>query len=1215
MFYKHQFTYLRIIYILPILLTVFSVGAQNTEEKIEVWTKKDLLSLTDGTATGWVYKKMREDFTPATDESIRKGLAKRAKELGLVTPLNQPAFEKLDKVFANVQNQNREMGQYYEWGSSVNQKFSLGGRAIFKLATGSIPKPYETPDDPSFKDKFKTNLKNNLVSTVANGVFSKGMDYVDGSNQADLDKPMDEFLEDSAGRIESEGKNLKGMSKAQFKSKVITFWKEQAETENMSPKVKAFAEAQFRQKMDERTNENFEKIQKHTRQIQSLAKSQEQLQNSFKNHQKQYAKDKAKFAGAIIELAKADMELKATIDGVKERVATNTTRIEKLETKTNKNTNDIKELQGLVGQNTSDIDMLNDYVMGGLNLKEQKKAIESGKLGAYKWNGEQKEKRLNELDKLIKKESLVKTLGVAAQIAGGALELGNSLGLFDSKSGAAIAKGIGFGITAANVASNLLTVPPNFVGAAFALVKGIFPGKPQESPELKYLKHLDKRFDVVDQKLDHMMDAMGQGFEHLDGKLNFVSEQINAVHLDVINLTKFTYEHHQRTMESFENVYQEFDRINLKLDAINDGVLSLLQKNYYNCLDEILLKNIASINDFEEYKAIYNRSNCESCLDGLVELIIDPNQTSFKMFNYNKRENSVQVNGRSYTKAELDKEKIYKPSLSIIKSDYKSEEEYRELYEFLLSPILYRDQLGDLRGALSRNKDKISNQSNTILDNKQKGLLDLYNYLNAEAILDVANNLLIYLPFLEIYKSGETESYIPSTYKAYISMSQEEQHYRRDKIIAYLTTILRLVENSLAQQTLVSGQATVDIIYNNLFILPDIPSESEFNQYKAALEFNGVLQQNFLKKFLENNVAENPDALNNWFRFEENTVVANGAHRETLKDNQVGVLHTDNVELHYEGGREVLLKIYRTAKKEGESINISVSAISRLLTKDMVYNSFVPKLYTMRMHILELLNDYRFGQLLSNGTIEDTPAQEINSFIKLVGMLDYELFDLVGLEDLPVNESSNSNTESNSNPSENTTSAIPSDIAEIETNAAGVLFITDLRDEQKYSVSKVGNQYWMSENLNYTNAGSCFDSQAINCTKFGRLYTAEELLGLDAPSTDSNAKIQGICPQGWRLPNEEDLIALAKLKARDLLREEGLNLQLGGGYNTFKNGYHFQEEYNFLPSATIGTNNNLVFLFTTKYQRRKSVLHNSRKRPSKVMDLSKASVSCRCIKN
>jgi uncharacterized protein (TIGR02145 family) len=86
--------------------------------------------------------------------------------------------------------------------------------------------------------------------------------------------------------------------------------------------------------------------------------------------------------------------------------------------------------------------------------------------------------------------------------------------------------------------------------------------------------------------------------------------------------------------------------------------------------------------------------------------------------------------------------------------------------------------------------------------------------------------------------------------------------------------------------------------------------------------------------------------------------------------------------------------------------------------------------------------------------------------------------------------------------------------------------VTDA-DGNNYNTLLIGDQCWLRENLAVTknHAGQpiervCLDGNEQNCQTLGGLYTWSTILDGYLPDNDNVEPIQGICPTGWSLPDD-----------------------------------------------------------------------------------------------
>ena len=123
----------------------------------------------------------------------------------------------------------------------------------------------------------------------------------------------------------------------------------------------------------------------------------------------------------------------------------------------------------------------------------------------------------------------------------------------------------------------------------------------------------------------------------------------------------------------------------------------------------------------------------------------------------------------------------------------------------------------------------------------------------------------------------------------------------------------------------------------------------------------------------------------------------------------------------------------------------------------------------------------------------------------------------------------------------------------------------DNRDGQTYRTTKIGDQVWMAENLNFeTENSDCYKNSAEYCAKYGRLYTWAAAMD-SAGIWSTNGKdcgyrntcsptypVRGVCPEGWHLPSIDEWDSL--LTAVGGSATAGIMLKSTEGWDESSNG-------------------------------------------------------------
>jgi uncharacterized protein (TIGR02145 family) len=136
--------------------------------------------------------------------------------------------------------------------------------------------------------------------------------------------------------------------------------------------------------------------------------------------------------------------------------------------------------------------------------------------------------------------------------------------------------------------------------------------------------------------------------------------------------------------------------------------------------------------------------------------------------------------------------------------------------------------------------------------------------------------------------------------------------------------------------------------------------------------------------------------------------------------------------------------------------------------------------------------------------------------------------------------------------------------------------MTDSRDGQKYVIVKIGDQWWMAENLNYyTPTGSWYynNDSATFSKPYGRLYLWNTAMNGQASSSNNPSGVQGISPLGWHIPSSAEWSQLEAYLSSYGLNGDALK-EKGTTHWSPTNSGTDSVKFNAVPAGTVYNNGN-----------------------------------------
>lgn len=457
----------------------------------------------------------------------------------------------------------------------------------------------------------------------------------------------------------------------------------------------------------------------------------------------------------------------------------------------------------LVAQNYLKLEIVNKYLNYGakaLNL------IQDFKSGVYEkvFNSEERNKLLSNL-KSFDLPTISETIqGIA--IASDFL----SRQFPNSKAVKEVSKFINYAVAAISVGkgvAELFSGNPMGVLSMLSGLKSLFGGAPQESPEMQMMK----------QMMDYMQKSFNAVFDHLE----FIEKQLE-------NLTVIVQDMYRDMIRSFQVISDQLNRIEGRERVLDQRTKEILYRQFRNCeqLERIRLTMLDTDSDFlkkyDDYSILYSSPSCAPCLKELFTSAIRENLKEF----------SAVSTTQLWDLSTIEVDTIYIPTKNLFRA-------------------LYKDNLSDAIKALTIPAKSLA-ESNKIFSEivrsqsassiNLEGILNVYYDYNM--LSKLANLLTTYSTFLEI---GDQE-YHPKKLSIYLSTLPNELRIKRIDLIDRLTAVLELINSSIAQQSLMSGNLLIEGTYQTL--LGVNPNNENIDLAIQVLKSNKLFAKNFASRLI-----------------------------------------------------------------------------------------------------------------------------------------------------------------------------------------------------------------------------------------------------------------------------------------------------------------------------------------------------------------------------
>ncbi|NVM66876.1 gas vesicle protein [Mucilaginibacter sp. SG538B] len=618
---------------------------------------------------------------------------------------------------------------------------------------------------------------------------------------------------------------------------------------------------------------------------------------------------------SIAELTENQTEIFKTLNNIQDRVKANETKIASLEKEMVQFKDDVVQLKAiqeehdkLIAQNSFQIDILSGYTFQNLNTTQKINALEKGHFDNI-FKPDEKQKLLGDLKDIKTKETIISVasdINNYSQAAYGGLV---NAGILKGKA----AQTVGKLMNVVSIATGIARVYAGDLTGLVSIVSGIggLFSKPTPSPEM--------------QMLTQMYEVMNKRFDKIDQHLDIIETKLDTLASITINMYK-------TMVLAFQFTGNQLDRINWKVDNLNVKATALLYNDYQACktLKDIWKSRKVSFNSYSDYQAYYGQE-CKQCLQGLTDFTIGKNNSYFYVSS------NEQLKNEEVVRNEITE--IYEPTRNLFTLFYSqnlNSATYALMFPFALTkdankPLYYVSKIDNLK----------------LLDTKQ--VFD--NYFSYEMINEFTDLFLVFGNYFLI--KGSNDNFKPLTINNYLR-SDQINGVNQDLLETRLTKLLNIVQYSISQQSLMSGNLMLDPIYSTLFNFSS--DENAKDLAIKTLNNNKLLATNFAIYLLNKNL-DFTDTLKVKKLFSE------AATDSQSLDNLNSLVSLNDIKFSVDDSSK---KLQLSFERKGQTINILCPDFTSVLENKMINSDAIYSLLDSRQKINSKLIDLTFTNNLQS---------------------------------------------------------------------------------------------------------------------------------------------------------------------------------------------------------------------------------------------------------